>query len=102
MAVIPAVHELNLYQYVVASFVLVIYYIICRALHPILSNFETVWELVLTNEVSSVLSQILFTFSQPIAVMASSPTLCANAVQALVRYIIDCIRVAVYLFVSVA
>ena len=102
MAVIPAVHELNLYQYVVASFGLVIYYIICRALHPILSNFETVWELVLTNEVSSVLSQILFTFSQPIAVMASSPTLCANAVQALVRYIIDCILVAVYLFISVA
>ena len=63
MAVIPAVHELNLFQYVASTFVVVIYYIICRSLYPVLSNFETVWELILTNEVSSILSQISVTFS---------------------------------------
>ncbi|XP_065909564.1 protein DENND6B-like isoform X2 [Dysidea avara] len=56
--VIPSVYEPSLYQ----------------ALHlPVVSNFETIWELVLLNE--------------PLAVMAASPTLCANAVQALVSLI---------------
>lgn len=55
--VIPAVHDLNLYQ----------------ALQPVLNNFELIWELVLTNE--------------PIVVIATSPTLCANTVQALVSLI---------------
>lgn len=57
MVVIPSVHELNLYQ----------------SLNPVLPHFETVWELVLINE--------------PIVVMSSSPTLCANAVQALISLI---------------
>ncbi|XP_064399646.1 protein DENND6A-like [Halichondria panicea] len=55
--VVPSVHDLNLYQ----------------ALQPVLNSFELIWELVITNE--------------PIAVMAGSPTLCANAVQALVSLI---------------
>lgn len=57
MVVIPSVHELNLYQ----------------ALQPVLSHFESIWELILLNE--------------PLAVMGSSPTLCANTVQALVSLI---------------
>ena len=72
-----------------------------RSLQPLLNNFEMVWELVITNEVQLMLMSLwiqesispvgcvvmAMTFPpQPLAVLASSPTLCANTVQALVRY----------------
>eukprot|EP00731_Ephydatia_muelleri_P000733 Em0001g733a len=57
LVTIPSIHDLELYM----------------ALQPILDKFELIWELVLTN--------------QPIVVMATSPTVCSNMVQALVSLI---------------
>ena len=56
LVTLPSIHDPELYM----------------ALQPILDKFELIWELVLTN--------------QPIVVMANSPTICSNMVQALVRY----------------
>jgi hypothetical protein len=55
--VLPSVHETDMY----------------RLLYPVVPYIQLLWELVLTNE--------------PIAVMAPSPTICSEVVQALVNSI---------------
>lgn len=55
--VYPAIHEIDVFS----------------PLQTVLPYVQLLWELVLTTE--------------PIVVMASSPSFCANAVQALVRYL---------------
>ena len=53
--VLPTVDEVDLFS----------------AFHPVLAHIQMLWELVLTAE--------------PLVVMAASPTVCAQVVQALVR-----------------